>query len=100
MAKRARVGGGKGGESIGAGTSGEEAAAAAAARLTRGIGELVLLPLDTVLQAFCFAARLLDARLHCLGRDVVRSLRVHRWRRLAAKGGRGERRGGHSRDSN
>lgn len=69
------------------GTSGEEAGS----ELTRGVGKLILLPLDTVLETFCFAPRLLNARLHGLWGYVVRSLRVHCWRRSAAGGGREEK---------
>ena len=48
-------------------------------RLTRRVGELVLLPLDPVLQRLGLAARLLNACLHRLRRHFARpALRVHR----------------------
>jgi len=46
--------------------------------LTGGVCELILLPLDPVLQRLSLATRLLNARLHRLGRYIIRSLRVHR----------------------
>ena len=45
---------------------------------TCGIGELILLPLDLVLQRLSLAPRLLDASLHGLRRDLARpAVRVH-----------------------
>lgn len=43
---------------------------------TCGIGQLILLPLDPILESLGLATRLLDARLHRLGRHIV-GLRIH-----------------------
>lgn len=40
--------------------------------LTRAVGQIILLALDSILQALCFAARLLNALLHGLRSDIVR----------------------------
>lgn len=45
--------------------------------LTSGVGQFILLSLDPILQVLSLASRLLDARLHGLGRHIVRPLRVH-----------------------
>lgn len=42
-----------------------------------GVGQLVLFPLDPVLQRLSLAPRLLNARLHSLRRHISRPLRVH-----------------------
>lgn len=44
---------------------------------TSGIGQFILLSLDAILEVLGFTARLLDARLHSLGRDIVLALRIH-----------------------
>lgn len=41
---------------------------------TGGVGELILLSLDPVLESLCFATRLLNARLHCLRRHLAGAL--------------------------
>ena len=40
--------------------------------LTRAVSQIILLALDSILQALGFAARLLDALLHRLRSDLVR----------------------------
>lgn len=45
---------------------------------TSGVGKLVLLPLDSVLERLGLSTRLLDPRLHGLGGHIVGALRIHR----------------------
>lgn len=54
-------------------------------RHTRCIGELILLPLNLVLQGLSLATRLLDAGLHGLGRDLSRpTVGVHGERTISS----------------
>lgn len=60
--------------------------------LTGGVCELILLPLDPVLQGLSLATRLLDASLHCLWRHIIWPACVHRrmiapWWRVVKGGG-------------
>ena len=45
---------------------------------TSCVGEIILLPLNSVLQSFGFATSLLNSRLHGLGGDIIVALGVHR----------------------
>lgn len=45
---------------------------------TSCVGEIILLPLNSVLQSFGFATSLLNSRLHSLGGDITVALGVHR----------------------
>lgn len=49
---------------------------------TSCVGEIILLPLNSVLQSFGFATSLLNSRLHSLGGDITVALGVHRDRRV------------------
>ena len=53
---------------------------------TCGVGQLVLLPLDPVLQCLCLSTLLLDARLHRLRRHIAGADLTHgsgcRWKSI------------------